>query len=255
MGPNLFDFLKKNNYNPFDIETVRDIGFQLLKAVAYLHDLNLVHTDLKPENILFLKDGYERRSASPNSVTSSLRVPVDTEIRLIDFGSATFEDGHHSRIVSTRHYRAPEVVIGAGWSFPCDLWSIGCVLVELITGETLFQTHEDMEHLAMMQQLLGPFPESLVRRSDSNSKRHFRHNYELNWPDGASSRKSIRAVRRLLKLQKWIEEVGDKSIRPHLEDFVDLISKLLWYEPEKRISAKNALKHPFFDNQKASLEC
>lgn len=76
---------------------------------------------------------------------------LDTEIRLIDFGSATFQDEYHSSVVSTRHYRAPEIILGLGWSFPCDIWSIGCILVEFFTGDALFQTHDNLEHLAMME--------------------------------------------------------------------------------------------------------
>ena len=62
------------------------------------------------------------------------RVPASSTIRVIDFGSATFEDQYHSKVVSTRHYRAPEVILGLGWSYPCDLWSAGCILYELATG-------------------------------------------------------------------------------------------------------------------------
>lgn len=63
------------------------------------------------------------------------------------------------RQVSTRHYRAPEVILGLGWSFPCDLWSVGCILAELATGDALFQTHENLEHLAMMERVgLGGAP-------------------------------------------------------------------------------------------------
>lgn len=80
---------------------------------------------------------------------------MDTEIRLIDFGSATFEDEYHSSVVSTRHYRAPEIILGLGWSFPCDIWSIGCILVEFFTGDALFQTHDNLEHLAMMEAVVG----------------------------------------------------------------------------------------------------
>lgn len=65
------------------------------------------------------------------------RVPKSSEIKVIDFGSATFDANYHSTIVSTRHYRAPEVILGLGWSYPCDIWSIGCILVELASGETL----------------------------------------------------------------------------------------------------------------------
>lgn len=80
---------------------------------------------------------------------------LDTEIRLIDFGSATFQDEYHSSVVSTRHYRAPEIILGLGWSYPCDIWSIGCILVEFYTGDALFQTHDNLEHLAMMEAVVS----------------------------------------------------------------------------------------------------
>lgn len=61
-------------------------------------------------------------------------VPTSSAIKVIDFGSATFEEGYHSSVVSTRHYRAPEIILGTGWSYPCDMWSVGCILMELLTG-------------------------------------------------------------------------------------------------------------------------
>jgi len=51
---------------------------------------------------------------------------------------------------------------GLGWSYPCDMWSIGCILVEFVTGEALFQTHENLEHLAMMEKVFGPMPKSML---------------------------------------------------------------------------------------------
>lgn len=81
------------------------------------------------------------------------KLPRSSEIKVIDFGSATFEDQYHSSIVSTRHYRAPEVILGLGWSFACDMWSVGCIMVELLAGDALFQTHENLEHLAMMEKV------------------------------------------------------------------------------------------------------
>lgn len=98
---------------------------------------------------------YNRKIPSSSSTVSrqatQRKVLLDTEIRLIDFGSATFQDEYHSSVVSTRHYRAPEIILGLGWSFPCDIWSIGCILVEFFTGDALFQTHDNLEHLAMME--------------------------------------------------------------------------------------------------------
>lgn len=68
-----------------------------------------------------------------------MRVVKNSDIRLIDFGSATFDDEHHSTVVSTRHYRAPEVILELGWSHHCDMWSIGCIMFELY--------RDNLEHL------------------------------------------------------------------------------------------------------------
>ena len=121
----------------------------------------MIHTDLKPENILLCHNEYQTftynrkipsaSTSNSNRQASQRKVLLDTEIRLIDFGSATFQDEYHSSVVSTRHYRAPEIILGLGWSYPCDIWSIGCILVEFFTGDALFQTHDNLEHLAMME--------------------------------------------------------------------------------------------------------
>ena len=84
---------------------------------------------------------------------------------MIDFGSATFNDEYHSSVVSTRHYRAPEIILNLGWSYPCDIWSIGCILVEFFTGDALFQTHDNLEHLAMMESVCGGKLESKLVRA------------------------------------------------------------------------------------------
>ena len=76
-----------------------------------LHSLNLVHTDLKPENILLVSNAsFEVKCNQRGQKTK--KILEDTEIRLIDFGSATFNDEYHSNLVSTRHYRAPEIILG-----------------------------------------------------------------------------------------------------------------------------------------------
>ena len=104
----------------------------------------------------------------------------NTDIRLIDFGSATFESEYHSSVVSTRHYRAPEIILGEHsprkmvdranksglpWSYPCDMFSIGCILVEFFTGDALFQTHDNLEHLAMMEVVMGKMPQRMIDKS------------------------------------------------------------------------------------------
>ena len=101
-----------------------------------------------------------KRNAPPRAK----KILDSTEIRLIDFGSATFEGEYHSAVVSTRHYRAPEIILGLGWEYPCDVFSLGCILVEFYTGMALFQTHDNLEHLAMMEAVMGKMPEHFARR-------------------------------------------------------------------------------------------
>ena len=102
-----------------------------------MHSNALTHTDLKPENILFVNSTYDVVYNARKKRDE--RVVRDTSIKVIDFGSATFDWEHHSTIVSTRHYRALEVILELGWDQSCDVWSVGCILFELITGNTLFQ--------------------------------------------------------------------------------------------------------------------
>lgn len=417
LGPSLYERLRRNRFRPFSLGEVRDIGYQLLESVHFVHSLTLIHTDLKPENILLadsdavataasasaasapvgviagvvgeeasaatvpntncgaslledssLNAGVSRRvtgapagsdTTAPfcnrelrgarNSVTTSatpshtppteLTSPgakLRTAIKLIDFGSATFEAHHHSAVISTRHYRAPEVILGLGWTYPCDLWSIGCILVELYTGQALFQTHENLEHLAMMNTVLGPIPESMIHRADQYSQKYFtaapkpssfmppapsdrppsghffgrsaatkNHNVAakpgghvlrgtagqslmplkvanhrplapeagalstlsasgsatvpfvedhqgidegisvpptrtLNWPAGASSVASVKAVRRVKSLSRMVSGSDDHA------NFLDLLHGLLAFEPDRRCTAADALRHPFF---------
>ncbi|KAL6751344.1 kinase-like domain-containing protein [Haematococcus lacustris] len=244
LGPSLFDFLRKNEYRPFPIDLVQDFARQLLHSVSYLHELQLVHTDLKPENILLVSLDY-CRAASPGRSASTRVVPASSAIKVIDFGSATWEEQYHSSVVSTRHYRAPEVILGMGWTYPCDMWSVGCILVELLTGDALFQTHENLEHLAMMEQVLGPIPVSLVQRANKQAAGYF-SNARLSWPDANTTKKGVKAVKKLNSLRRWILEHGDCSAVPYLDLVEDLLAQLLRYEPEQRISAAAALQHPFF---------
>ncbi|XP_008241592.1 PREDICTED: serine/threonine-protein kinase AFC1 [Prunus mume] len=248
LGPSLYDFLRKNSYRSFPIDLVRELGRQLLESVAFMHDLRLIHTDLKPENILLVSSDYIKvpdykflsRSTKEGSYFKNL--PKSSAIKLIDFGSTTFEHQDHSYVVSTRHYRAPEVILGLGWNYPCDIWSVGCILVELCSGEALFQTHENLEHLAMMERVLGPLPQHMVLRADRRADKYFRRGARLDWPDGATSRESMRAVCKLPRLPNLIMQHVDHSAG----DLIELLQGLLRYEPAERLKAREALRHPFF---------
>jgi len=190
-------------------------GFWLIHA-AVLHDLNLIHTDLKPENILLVNNAYQtftyNRTIPSSSHTTSRtarqrRVLLDSEIRLIDFGSATFDDEYHSSVVSTRHYRAPEIILQLGWSFPCDIWSIGCIIVEFFTGDALFQTHDNLEHLAMMEAVCnGKIDAKLVKQvtsgrgSNANQAAKFFNRGKLDYPNNETSKASKKYVKAMKHL-------------------------------------------------------
>ncbi|XP_019176122.1 PREDICTED: serine/threonine-protein kinase AFC2-like isoform X1 [Ipomoea nil] len=247
LGPSLFDFLRKNNYRSFPVDLVREIARQLLECVAFMHDMRLIHTDLKPENILFVSPDYIRvpdykfAPWPPRDGSFYKRLPKSSAIKVIDFGSTAYERQDHNYIVSTRHYRAPEVILGLGWSYPCDMWSVGCILVELCSGEALFQTHENLEHLAMMERVLGPLPLHILKRADRHAEKYVKRG-RLDWPEGATSRNSIKSVMKLPRLQNLVMQHVDHSAG----DLIDLLQGLLRYDPSIRMTARNALKHPFF---------
>ncbi|KAI8137855.1 kinase-like domain-containing protein [Fennellomyces sp. T-0311] len=244
LDQSVFDFLKFNDFHPFPLAHVQDMAHQILQSVAYLHDQKLVHTDLKPENIMLVSSAS--RTATVRTIENGKeqkwvkQVLLSTKIQLIDFGSATFEDEYHSSIVSTRHYRAPEIILGTGWSYPCDIWSIGCVLVELFTGDALFQTHENLEHLAMMEVVLGKFPPQLIRSASPEAKKYF-YNGRTRYPDKSTSYKSREYF---ADTKPLADKVAPTTQFNRL--FLDLLQKMLTYCPKKRITPRQALAHPFF---------
>jgi CDC-like kinase len=234
LGLSVFDFLKENNYHPYSLDQVRHVTYQLCYAVKFLHECKLTHTDLKPENILFISSDWE---VSYNAKKRrDVRRVKNTECRLIDFGSATFDWEHHSKVVSTRHYRAPEVILELGWSQPCDVWSIGCIMFELYLGFTLFQTHDNREHLAMMDKILGAIPERLIRRTRTK----FFNGGTLLWDENSSAGKYVR------ENCKPLQEYRTSDLEDHQLLF-DLIVKMLSYDPADRVTLTEALRHPFFD--------
>ncbi|KAL9054531.1 MAG: hypothetical protein Q9162_004087 [Coniocarpon cinnabarinum] len=259
LGSSVFDFLKLNGFVPFPSTHIQSFARQLLTSVAFLHDLNLIHTDLKPENILLVSNAYQTFTYNRQIPASSRaqqrsakyrKVLLDPEIRLIDFGSATFDDEYHSSVVSTRHYRAPEIILNLGWSYPCDIWSIGCILVEFFTGDALFQTHDNLEHLAMMESVCDSKIEKETiqqvrasNRGNKNSAAQFflPRAFRLDYPNSETPRTSRKYVRNMKRLDETIPPATAFN-----KSFLDLLKKIFVYDPKKRITAKQALQHQWF---------
>jgi len=229
MGLSVYDHMKQSGYKPFNVDAVRAMSYQLLRSTRFMHDMKLTHTDLKPENMLFKYKLLP--SIEPND-------GQEADISLIDFGSATFEHEHHSGTVSTRHYRAPEVILEHQWSHACDLWSIGCIMFELLTGVTMFQTHSNFEHLCMMQHILGPIPKCLLEGSKKLKYFNDSSLVNLDWSSGEGQY----IISNCKPLRYYQREYSTE-----LQQIFNLMEGLLQYDPKERLTCSQALRHPFFD--------
>ncbi|KAJ8387873.1 hypothetical protein AAFF_G00149080 [Aldrovandia affinis] len=235
LGLSTFDFLKENGFQPFPVDQIRHMAYQIFRAVHFLHQNKLTHTDLKPENILFVDSDYHIKY-NPK-MKQDERTLKSTDVKVVDFGNATYDHEHHTSVVSTRHYRAPEVILELGWDQSCDVWSLGCILVEYYLGLTLFQTHDSKEHLVMMERVLGPIPSHLLQKT---RKRHYIRHERLDWDEHSSSGRYVRKHYKPLK-----QYMSSKGVEH--EQLFDLINKMLAYDIAQRITLEEALWHPFFD--------
>ncbi|XP_056625205.1 dual specificity protein kinase CLK4 isoform X1 [Triplophysa dalaica] len=240
LGLSTYDFLKENNFQPFSIYHIRHMAYQIIRAVRFLHKNKLTHTDLKPENILFVNSEYNIKYNS--KMRRDERTLKNPDVKVVDFGNATYEHEHHTSVVSTRHYRAPEVILDLGWNNSCDVWSVGCILIEYYLGSTLFQTHDSKEHLAMMERVLGPLPTHMLQKT---RKHRYVHHDKLDWDIHSSSGRHVR------KQCKPLRQYMASCSSDH-EQLFDLIERMLEYDVTKRITLSEALEHPFLDCLKKS---
>jgi dual specificity protein kinase CLK2/3 len=233
LGRSLYDFMKTHGYKPFPLYCVLDFARQLLDALEFIHSFGLIHTDLKPENIL-LKSNRERSYRTSDG--SDQQVPESTSIKLIDFGGATYDTDKKSSIINTRQYRSPEVILGLGWSTPSDLWSAGCIIAELYKGDLLFPTHDNVEHLALIERAIGPFPLDMLSKSKTYGDAFDSEGlHRLQLP--LESQEHVHKMKRLENIFK-----DDQST-----SLVNLLRELLKIDPSMRVTAHDALRSSAFE--------
>ncbi|KAL0396135.1 UNVERIFIED_CONTAM: Serine/threonine-protein kinase SRPK [Sesamum calycinum] len=147
---------------------------------------------------------------------------VDLRCKVVDFGNACWESKPLAQEIQTRQYRAPEVILEAGYSCPVDMWSFACIAFELATGEMMFTPtggegySEDEDHLALMMELLGKIPRKRIRRLK---------NLPLD----------------KLLVDKYAFGVSDAR------EFAGFLCPLLDFDPEKRPTAQQCLQHPWLN--------
>lgn len=250
LSDNLYEYAQFNRNHEeefyFTIERLRRIAKQVTEALAYIHSLNLMHCDLKPENILFVS---HRRCV----------------VKVIDFGSSCFLSDHLSSYIQSRSYRAPEVILGADYDGRIDVWSLGAILVELVTGEVLFSSETVPEMLARIVSVCGrPFPRSLLwegrhtqeffnkvgaiyevgnKERDENAE----DSYFLYLPERAATQSAERDESASLVHQPAFARLREK-LRAHMvvdTDFIDFVQKCLTLDHKLRPTSAELLKHPF----------
>ncbi|KAJ7431234.1 kinase-like domain-containing protein [Mycena latifolia] len=151
LGESLVALIKRSQKTGVPIPIVKHISKQVLLGVDYLHRFcNIIHTDIKPENIFLQID--DRHG---NAITDRITV------KITGLGSATWSNHHFTEDIQTRQYRSPEVIVGAKWGTTVDIWSVACVIFELVTGEYLFEPvasssfSKDDDHLAQIMELMN----------------------------------------------------------------------------------------------------
>ncbi|GMI86302.1 hypothetical protein like AT4G35500 [Hibiscus trionum] len=166
---------------------------------------------------------------------------IDMRCKVVDFGNACWADKRFADEIQTRQYRAPEVILQSGYSFSVDMWSFACIAFELATGDMMFAPKtgqgfsEDEDHLALTMELLGKMPRKIAV-GGARSKDFFDRHGDL---------KRIRRLkyspldRMLVNKYKFSETDA--------REFVEFLSPLLDFSPEKRPTAQQCLQHPWLN--------
>lgn len=195
---------------PLTPDHVKVFIYQILRGLKYLHSANIIHRDIKPGNLL---------------------INANCLLKICDFGLARVveldENASMTHEVVTQYYRAPEILMGARhYTAAVDIWSVGCILAELLSRRILFQAQSPLHQLDLILDLLGtPMPEDLKTVCEQ-AKQHV-------------NRKSF--IPSKLTFLYTLSNDCDFEV-------VNLLSAMLVFNPEKRVTAANALSHSYLED-------
>jgi dual specificity tyrosine-phosphorylation-regulated kinase 2/3/4 len=211
----LYDMLKISNFQPMDPKKIKEFTLQILKSLEFLEANSIIHCDLKPENLLFASKNCEI-------------------LKIIDFGSSCFAFGRVHTYIQSRFYRSPEVILGIPYTCAIDIWSLGCIIAELSTGEVLLQGENELEQIMLIIELLGLPPKELRQEG---SKSHIFFDKEGNF------RKKCFENDRILV-------PGSRKFDWENSPIFSFIKKCLEWDSNARLTPKQALLHPWLKKPK-----
>lgn len=231
------------------------VVYQLIKVIKYLHSGGLLHRDMKPSNILLNAEchvkvadfGLSRSFINTRRITNNVPSISNDNIESADDDQPILTD-----YVATRWYRAPEILLGSTkYTKGIDMWSLGCILGEILCGKPIFPGSSTMNQL---ERIIGviDFPSGEDIESVQSP-------FALTMIESLKEKVEINQPNKRDVFSKWknlLIKINPKA--DCNEQALDLLDKLLQFNPNKRISATDALKHPFvsiFHNPSEEPNC
>lgn len=200
MGADLNSILKTQSLSD---DHVQFLVYQILRGLKYIHSAGIIHRDLKPSN---------------------LAVNEDCELKILDFGLARSTELEMTGYVATRWYRAPEIMLNwMHYNQTVDIWSVGCIMAELLTGKTLFPGTDHIDQLTRILCFCGtPDAKTLTKITSDEARAYIRSLPHMKAKD----------------FKQYFPGANPLA--------VDMLERMLRLDSEQRPSAEQALCHPYF---------
>ncbi|CAO4384597.1 unnamed protein product [Caenorhabditis nigoni] len=243
-GPSLFDVLNKVDRDlhdsqnaTFSLTDIRKIGKQVAQAMHHLETLEIYHLDLKMDNVVFIKDfAYETKSGVNHTVIKM----AGTDVKVIDYGNAKFHPQHGEKqvyeSVQTLVYRAPEVLLGIPHSVKSDVWSMGCMLIEMYSGEEpfMFESGDSKleEEQSQLKDIIYTLETTVPEKLLEQSKRGGQCRLDLSFL-GPFEEFEAHGIRKLMRQQEDLQ-------------LFHLLELMFAVDPSNRISFLEVKGHEFF---------
>ncbi|KAL5598816.1 hypothetical protein BROUX41_003850 [Berkeleyomyces rouxiae] len=253
LSVNLYELIKQNQFRGLSTTLVRVFAQQLLNGLTLLNKARLIHCDLKPENILL----------------KNLESPI---IKIIDFGSACDERQTVYTYIQSRFYRSPEVLLGLPYSSAIDMWSLGCIVVELFLGLPLFPGSSEYNQVSRIVEMLGNPANWMIEMGKQGSQffekrqdEFGRRTYHLKSMEQYSRERSTKeqpskkyfsasTLPEIIKTypmprKNMKQSEIDREMNNRIA-FIDFVRGLLNTNPLERWSPQQAKLHPFITQSK-----